>query len=220
VIIFLLSDHDWSGLEYYRGGLFGYMFSVIPYLWLVVLFLLIIAAYGDFRKTKDGYRYGSFWVVGGVIALSFIFGFGFYAMGVGRITDELLAEKMPPYRKMVINGHQMWNRPHEGYLFGKVIVIEPGYLFLVTPDKSEWRVRPVGQEASLFMQKIDIDSMVRCIGKSNRNNIFDAEIIMPWQTRMHLYRSNGIIKPFDAYKQSERSMRLPVHSVAPDFTTK
>ena len=70
VIISLIADSDWSGLRHFRGGPAGFVFMSLPYLWLALAALLTVVAYIDFRRTRDGYRYGTAVVIGVAIALS------------------------------------------------------------------------------------------------------------------------------------------------------
>ncbi|MFH1047679.1 MAG: hypothetical protein V1738_05225 [Patescibacteria group bacterium] len=225
VILFLLTDHDWTELAYFRGGRLWYVFTAIPYVWFVSLFALVVVAYLDFKKTKGGYRYQPLMVVGLVIAVSLLAGTGLYAVGLGQRADELFERRLPSYRQMAPRGFQMWNHPQEGLLVGQIERInDDGTFEMVAPGGQAWSITVEREIPEPIRQQIQVGTPVRVIGSPSDIGQFKAQVVLPWKRggqgpkpEWHLNQRNWeaeeILTP--ARSTGERSMRPPVHQVAP-----
>ena len=177
VMLHLLSGHDWSRLEHFRGGPAIYVMTAVPYLWLVLLSLLLVAAYLDFRRTKSGYRYRAFAVIAGLVAFSALSGFGLYAAGFGQKIDDSLARHLPMYRGMAPKGIEMWNLPEKGKLIGQVeAVSDDNILLLRDPGGEHWSVT---SDEDLPPEAVT-GSRVLLIGKTAPGKNFKAEKVMQW----------------------------------------
>ncbi len=224
IILFLLSDHDWTDLVYFRGGRLGYFFIALPYLWVIALIALIVVAYLDFKKTKSGYRYRPLLVVGVVIAVSLLAGAGLHAVGMGKRADAMLEGHLPHYRTMAPRGVQIWDNPAHGRLMGQIEKIhEDGTIDLKSPRGEEWSVVVEPGMIERFGQNVQESIQVRVIGQPIGPGEFKAKAILPWRPsskqrlKLHLNQNNLNREELLRRVRStgERSTRPPVHPVAP-----
>lgn len=188
VVLFLVTAHDYTQIAMFRGGPFGYWLRALPFLWLLVLSLLLLAAYLDFRRTETGYRYRSFAVIGGLVAVSLLGGYGLHAAGLGQRTDAKLAKYLPRYRQLAPRGQDLWHQPELGMMVGQVTAVEPPDQLEVKCHMGEqWRVRlpasytgplpEVGDRLRVFGEPAD----VRLPRPGDPLPEFTAETVLPWQ---------------------------------------
>lgn len=219
VVLFLLSEHDWTELANFRGGPVWYALHAVPTVWLLLLVALLAGAYLDFRHTREGYRYRSFAVIGGLVAFSLLAGGTLHAVGVGRLTDRGLARRVPQYRQVAPRGLEIWDRPEEGRLVGMYVGEEDGRLVVRGPDGREWLVE---LRDGMQVESLEPGMMLRVIGYPSDVGTVSAVQVMPF--RPGLMRG-GRPKPDGCAREEfscpwrsngERSMRPPVHPVARD----
>jgi ABC-type dipeptide/oligopeptide/nickel transport system permease component len=55
--IFMLTDQDWNVYRVLDRSLFKHILISLPYLWIIILLILMLLAYYNFKSTKGGYRY-------------------------------------------------------------------------------------------------------------------------------------------------------------------
>jgi hypothetical protein len=188
VMLFLVTAQEYTRLAMFRGGPLGYWLRALPLLWLFVVLLLLVAAYFDFRRTESGYRYRSFVVIGALVAISLLGGFGLHAAGVGQRTDAKLEKFLPRYRQFAPHGKDVWHRPESGMLVGQVTGIEPPDLLEMRfPREMHGRVRlpasftgplpEIGDRLRIFGDPISIQD----IGSDRRLPEIDAETVLPWK---------------------------------------
>ncbi|MEA3249937.1 MAG: hypothetical protein U9Q03_06335 [Patescibacteria group bacterium] len=215
VMLTLLADNDWTGLEHFRGGPPGFIFSVVPYVWIVLATLLLAAAYFDFRKTKHGYRYRTPIIVGGAVLMSVMLGSALHAAGIGNRADMMLADRMPHYRQAVVRGSQLWNEPEDGRLMGRVeSVVSESELEVNDMDGERWNVRVRGVRSRI---QIEEGVRIRAIGEVTGEGEFSADRILPWQPKRLMqprHMPYGINPASAAYNKQERSKRPMVHPAA------
>jgi len=225
IILFLLSDHDWTELAHFRGGPLGYLFVALPYVWILAMVALTVAAYLDFKKTKGGFRYRPLVVVGVVLGVSLLAGFGLHAMGMGKRADALLERQVPLYRQMAPRGQQIWDKPAQGRLVGEIERIsEDGTkIELRTPAGEKWSVSTESVPGQRLLEQLKEGAQVRVVGQPQQGGEFKARMILPWEpgpkqrlkwrlNRRDLNREEMLQQ---ARSTGERSMRPPVHPVAP-----
>jgi len=224
IILFLLSDNDWSELGYFRGGPIGYAFTVLPYVWVAALVLLVTIAYLEFRKTKGGYRYRSFAVIGAVVALSMVAGVSLHSAGLGKRADAMFENHLPQYRRVVPRGIQIWDRPQAGRLVGEIENLgEDGSFDLVTPSGESWTVHPGKDHGGRMPPAFREGEPVRVVGEPSGDGGFDAKAVLPWgpgiepSQRMHQLRHNGNLEESTdpARNTGEGQSRPSVHPAQP-----
>ena len=179
VIFYIFDDNDWALHKHLGYSSVGFFFDTLPYVWIAIFVIFVIAARYNFRHTKKGYKYNVPLIVVGVVLFSALLGFVLHNIGMGQIIDEKLLEK-EFYGKFVNKKKIIWSCPEKGVLSGKIISVEEdGNFKLVDFDKNEWMV--VGGDA-IVNPRTDIEkyTMVKVVGEVLKENHFKAKIIAPW----------------------------------------
>jgi len=179
IILFMLGNNDWD-LFRRGGGWWQFIAHTIPYFWIVILLGVILAADYNFKHTKSGYRYHIFNILAGIIAISFIIGGIIYITGFSDDLEEMAAQQVPYYNKLVGHRYQFWNQPERGLLAGDVILVISPYEFnLVDITEHEWTV--MGDQLQVRrMPPLTIGDRIKVIGDKIDENIFQALEIRPW----------------------------------------
>jgi len=115
----------------------------------------------------------------GSVALSFFMGSVFYAFGMGKAVDGMMAKAMPLYNSSKHRArNDLWLQPENGLIAGKVIRIDSVDEQLVIKDElgRDWSV---DENAVLPEVKAGIKrgKIVKIIGEKNGENEFVAKEI-------------------------------------------
>lgn len=177
VMLRLLVHSDWDLAPMLCGSYWRCFFQNLPYFWLLFLLAFIGLAYYHFRHTTTGYRYKSFWIVGGSVVISMLIGFTFFTIGVARHTEEIAEKHLPYYDKMVKHRRDVWQQPEKGHLAGKVVEVKPRkFLMLIDFGKKKWEVT-----ISKKHPPIKQGMRIKVIGVQIGDGKFEAKEIRPWR---------------------------------------
>ena len=184
VIIRIISGAEWDVVRRAGGGHIKSFMLVLPYIWLVLLGLIMFVANKLFIKTKKGYRYKPVFVVMVSIFISLVLGVALYFVGAGHAVERGLMQNIGPYAKWQQKRDSMLVEPGRGVLVGKVIQISPGVNLIVIDFKStKWTVDTTKAKFKNDF-KPQIDLSVGVLGKKISKDIFEADRILPWQPKM------------------------------------
>jgi len=187
VVLDILVNNDWDIYRLAAENPWKKIFLSLPFLWIVALVLFLMAAFYYCRRTKCGYRYKAYSIVGLSILGSVILGLVFhFRFGAGRKMETLVAEKVPYYQKFYspCSDRILWLQPEKGLLAGKIIRISSptsfdlkdfnGFFWVVKKDESTFLL---GNEP-LFEEE-----EIRIIGKQEEEKVFRAKEIRPWKKK-------------------------------------
>jgi len=200
------------------------VFTVLPYVWLAALAVLTVVAYLDFRKTKGGYRFRPFMVVGSVIAISMVAGVGLHLVGMGKRADAMFEVRLPQYRLMVPRGIQIWDNPQAGRLVGSVENLrEDGSFDLIAPDGESWTVHIESGRDGKMLPMMEDGVPVRVVGEPDERGEITAKAVLPWGPGLesrpgrHLPQRNTDMEDsvYPARIIGERQSRPSVHPAEP-----
>lgn len=110
-----------SGYAYYEAtheDAYTFVVETLPYVWFVVLLLMLLAAVYNFRMVGHGYRYSLSFITGSSVVLSLFGGFVLHVLGVGQLVDTQLAGAVPIYHSRESRELAMWQQPEDGRLVG------------------------------------------------------------------------------------------------------
>lgn len=181
VVIYMVTNNDWDIRGSISDSLLGFIFTTLPYFWLVLMALFILLVQYNIRHTKGGYKYRLSTMVVGIIIASILLGVIFHVTGVGRAIDEIFTERVPLYQKMFDPRKKIWSQAEEGMLAGVVIVVEDLDHFQIKDlDHKIWFVN-----AEKFFPKqevpLPVGAKVRMIGNKIDDDIFEAIIVAPFE---------------------------------------
>lgn len=177
VILRLLVDSDWDISNLLCGSYWRCIIMNLPYFWLVFLLGFLALAYYHFRHTTKGYRYTSFWIVGGSVVISMLIGFSFFTIGVARHAEEIFENNMPFYERVMQNRTSLWQHPERGVLAGRILQIEPRqFLILLDFAEHEWEVILAEKHPPLMP-----GMRVKILGTQRGPGKFEAREIRMWR---------------------------------------
>jgi len=180
VILYMVVNNDWDIYQYTTNSLAGYIFSTLPYYWLLFLSIFIILAYFNIRRTKKGYKYGLSLIIIASIGASVILGTVFYGVGLGRAIDNEFSQRIPIYQKFIQRNPKLWLKPGRGIIAGEVIDVMDEYNFRLKDLKeNNWQVNSESVRYKLMLD-IAIGDKIIVIGSKLTDNEFKAMMIRPW----------------------------------------
>lgn len=180
-----LSMH--SGFEFFEithAGLLPFILDGLPYVWLVAFVLMVLIAYYDMRKTRRGYRYPLWQIVGSSLVFTVIGGMTLNATGVNNELDEMVDHMMPGYMSAEEWQEELWMHPEEGRLSGYYDeeILESGQMRFIDRAGNEWSLH-VYELPPEHLELLRSGSSVRLIGEKltdREANIFYTCGVMPW----------------------------------------
>jgi hypothetical protein len=187
VVLGILVDNDWDIYRLAAENPGKKIFLSLPFLWILALVLFLAAAFYYCKRTKCGYRYEVYSIIGlsilGSVILGSIFHFSF---GMGREMEALVAEKVPYYQKFYspCNDRILWLQPEKGLLAGEIIKISsPNSFDLKDFNDSFWVVKKDEDTFVLENEPLFEEEEVRIIGKQEEEKVFRAKEIRPWKKK-------------------------------------
>lgn len=172
---------DWDLYRFMHQNIFMYIFSILPYFWIILIVVFLAATFFEIRKTENGYRYG--WLkIFGIIAGSILaFSIFLSLFGAGGRFHSTLSNNFPYYgRHMVVTKESQWMRPEKGFLAGTITSVSGSKLSLKDLNGENWKVQ-IEKEALIF-PAVDVSrgEIVKIIGKKQDGKNFQANEIRPW----------------------------------------
>lgn len=139
VIIYLGSSGDFS--LYQLGGAYKvrWLIILVPYVWILVLGLLVGLIYYNIRHTNSGYRYRPLPVITLLVVLSIVGGVLLNFLHVGRQVEHGLAFRVPFYAQNHPR-YMEWLDADEGYLGGRIIEIRDEHSFILKNPSGEYTI--------------------------------------------------------------------------------
>ncbi|MDD3006494.1 MAG: hypothetical protein PHX30_02850 [Candidatus Pacebacteria bacterium] len=180
VILHFWEINDWDAYYRVNDNFLAFIFLTMPYFWLMCFLLFVGVAYLYLKHTREGYRLEFAKVVIWNLVLSFVFGSALYSVGVGRQVENELVKRAPLYNDFRKNQQNVWLRPEQGVIIGKVIEIaENGdFLELNDPRQVVWTVNVSDTE---YFQGFVIQKgfSIKVFGEEGGNHYFIAREIRP-----------------------------------------
>ena len=181
VTLFLLTDNDWDIYKYTDKNLLESILLVLPYFWLLIIFIFILLAYYNVRHTTDGYKYRSYAIILASVLMSLIAGAIMFYAGLGTKIDNIFSDKVPYYNNLVNHKTDMWLRPNDGLLAGKIIEIDDYKISLIDFNNKTWLIKINSSTVIKGKSKLQVGGKIKLIGKADINsNNFIANEIRPW----------------------------------------
>ena len=97
-----------------------FLVESMPYVWLLLFLLLTYLAVFEVKKTKRGYRYNTFFILGSSLAGTLFGAIFFHSLGMGYLVDKTLGQQLSMYMSMEKMEQKMWQMPQAGRLIGQV----------------------------------------------------------------------------------------------------
>ncbi len=180
----LVSDLDWDIYPLTHRTRLAYTLSIFPYLWLIVIFVLLTAAFFGLRKTEKGYRYSTLTVMITSIGSVVLLGILFFFIGFGTNTQSMLQTRFPGYSRHVTTKETQWMQPEQGFLAGTLLSTSQNELILRDLQGNDWVI--LIDEKTFVRPAVNIEpkAMIKIIGTKSDKNTFQAIEIRPWNGKL------------------------------------
>jgi hypothetical protein len=193
VIFKLVSGVEWEMVRRIGKGPIHGFFLVLPYLWLVILALVLYLASKLFEITKKGYRYKHIIIVLASVVISLVIGIVFHFVGIGHSIERNL-QQVPPYARWSETRDRVMVAPEKGVLVGRVIDIKPEKELMIIDFMGEKWIVDISEAIAKDDFKPEVGFPVGMLGEKVREGIFKADRIMPWRPNNQL-RPGQILPP-------------------------
>lgn len=182
IITFAITDTDWDMYTQMHKSFLEYVIFLLPYFWIVGMIVFAILGYFAFQKTAGGYRMMPYLIVFGGFIISLVCGLMLYSLGFGEALHEIFAKRIPFYDHVVFMKRDIWSRPQDGMISGKIKLIPATSTFiLLNWQNNSWIITTNGSTTLLGKTTIQDGDMVKIIGEKINTTTFSAHEIRPWQ---------------------------------------
>jgi hypothetical protein len=172
--------NDWDAYYRINNNLLEFALTTMPYFWLAGFVVFLVLGYHYLKHTKSGYRYEFVKIVALNLSLTFICGCILYSFGAGKQFENEFAKHAPFYKDMRDQQQNVWLRPENGVIVGRVIRIETdGDTFeLDDPRRVVWTV-DASKAVTFNGYMIKEGYMVKVFGIAGEGYFFTAQEIRP-----------------------------------------
>ncbi|RZB29635.1 MAG: hypothetical protein SRB1_01915 [Desulfobacteraceae bacterium Eth-SRB1] len=183
IAIFQLKYAEWDLYQHLSHRPLEFALLVIPFFWLIFLLGFAGFAYYYFRRTEQGYRYRTLWVISGSIALSIICGGILYATGLSERLETVFQHNVPFYRELQERKQRVWMSPGQGLLAGKIVkIISKQKIQIEDLQKNVWVV-DIGDTIWKGRLRPAKNLKIKILGNMKGESQFVADEIRPLQGR-------------------------------------
>lgn len=181
IALFQLRYAEWDLYQHLGHSLLEFALLVIPFFWFIFLLGFTGFAYYYFRRTEQGYRYCTVWVISGSIALSIIGGGLLYATGFSERLETVFQDNIPFYRELQERKQKVWMSPGKGLLAGRIIeIISDQKIQIEDLHSNMWVIDIADTIWRGQLRPVD-DLKIKILGKQKGQSLFVADEIRPWQ---------------------------------------
>ncbi len=139
IIIYMIKNNDWEMYHELTDNLWEFIFLTMPYFWLIFFAIFIIVVDYNIKHTKNGYKIPFYRIIIGSLSLSIFLGIIFFNLGLGRIIDNVLGEKISFYNTIINPRINIWNQPDKGRLTGLIISELNDHQYkMIDINRKEW----------------------------------------------------------------------------------
>ncbi|MEA3279037.1 MAG: hypothetical protein U9Q38_00330 [Thermodesulfobacteriota bacterium] len=183
IAIFQLQYAEWDLYQHLSHRPLEFVLLVIPFFWLIFLLGFTGFTYYYFRRTEQGYRYRTLWVISGSIALSIIGGGILYATGLSERLETVFQYNVPFYRELQERKQRVWMSPGQGLLAGKIVKIISEQKIQVEDLQENIWIIDIGDTIWKGRLKPAKNLKIKILGKMKGESQFIADEIRPLQGR-------------------------------------
>lgn len=147
IVWYVLTSAPYMLYEATHTTVFTLLVDLIPLLWLLLLGVMLVLAVVEMRRTKRGYRFPLFTIVGSSVAFSVLGAVIFHLAGFSMWFDSALGQYVKGYMSFDKMEVKMWHNPMYGRYVGVIVVPAAGLppAFLPQPEFRDadgvvWRV--------------------------------------------------------------------------------
>lgn len=185
----------------------GALASALPYIWLLILLLILAASYGHIRHILDGgYKLHSRYIVLIIIVASVSFGTFWYNLGFGMVLDGFMQRNMPGYRGVITTQERMWVEPENNRIGGRIMTRAETHIVLEDFSGKTWHVRT--DDMDEYQKTLtELYGTIALVGVPLDEVTFHSCYVYPWMvhgsTKDYTYLSSHL-SPQKRHKLEEK----------------
>lgn len=179
LMLFHIWTIDWEIVPRIGGGFHSFLY-VLPYMWIVVLILMIFLATLIYKHTNKGYRVKPSMIVAISIIASLLIGSILFATKSAERMERVLRENIKPYNQYREIREQIWQVPEQGLLPGIIYDIKDKRL-LILKDRfnKQWEIDITDAKFPKFFPLPKEGDQIIVVGIKTGEFTFHAEGIRP-----------------------------------------
>lgn len=190
IMLFHISRTDWEIVPRLAGGLHSFIY-VLPYMWIIVVGLMIFLATLVYKHTHKGYKLKPSVVVAVSIIASLLIGSILFATKSAEGIERALRENVQSYVQYQELRDKIWQAPERGILPGKIVDIQKDSLMLLDDFSGKrWEVDIEDVTLPPFAPKPKVGDKVIVIGEKTGRDTFTAEGIRPAPEVLRKFKRN------------------------------
>ncbi len=194
VMLYVGMNATYALYEVTHRNFVTFVFTVLPYVWLVLLALMAYFSVYELRHTKRGYKYSALQLVGSSFCLSLVGGMLFHSAGFGYFLDQTLGKQIAHYMSMEKMELKMWQMPASGRLVGMVVprpevMSRDAVLQFEDKDGMNWKLSST-ELTPYEMELLSTKSRVRLLGTSTAPEVFHICAVFPWMFEKAMGRAD------------------------------
>ena len=183
IALFQLRYAEWDLYKHINHSLMEFVLLVIPFFWLIFLLGFSVFAYYYFRRTEQGYRYGTIRIILSSIVLSTIGGGFLYTTGLPERLETVFQDNVPFYRQWQEHKQKVWMSPAQGLLAGRITGIISAQKIRIEDLQGNSWVIDIGDTIWRGRLSPAEDLKIKILGQMKGKGQFTANEIRPWQGR-------------------------------------
>lgn len=190
-ILFTSFNAGWEYYEMTHRNSVTFIFSFLPYIWIVLMAGMVVLAYVAIRKTKRGYRHSFISLLIVILVTSVVGGFVLHTYNIGQVLDKTAYILFPgQYMPADMRQRVVWHAPAEGRIMGMIASTSDVGLVVMDINEITWVIDPVvlnqydwemivpeTEVRILGVPHMDTKSMVGCMvlpGVTSERMTYDA----------------------------------------------
>jgi hypothetical protein len=179
VILFVVQQADFNMMSHLDHSRMEMFLGLLPIIWLIFLILFFIISIFCIRNSWKGYKFSAIKQIGISFVLSMALGTLLFVLGGGQWIENAFKVNVATYQSLDERKQQMWSKPTEGYLSGKIISVNDKHIILKDFKQQEWTIEYTDSFIS-SMVMLEKDEVIKIIGKKKGKEAFSAKEIRPW----------------------------------------
>lgn len=216
VTMFVMSYQQYALYEATHENFFTFVVGALPYLWFGIFFIMAVLAVTNLRKTKRGYKYTTWQILGSSLILSLAGGAALQLFGVGYSLDHMLGEEIKMYMSQEKAEKKLWLEPEDGRLLGIQTSSATSTIVFMDELGRQWSVN-VDELAEADKNLLGSEGVVRMLGSTTDSisRQFHACGVFPWMLDERIdvsvlsnERQAFIERVYDHMHKAEERLRL------------
>ncbi len=205
IFLLYLSNFDPSFIRSVKlGRFFGFIFSNMPYFWLILILISIGSGFLLLRRTKRGYRLSSIFISSLVILIVLTIGAAAHFSKINNRLEKGFG-RIPQYQNISPSRESRFISPEKGVLAGEILTVDKNKLEIETIQNQKWEV--------LFDEKTIISPRTRL--EPNEKVLVGGEKVSNYTFRAKTIKSPQIFEKMESSPEVKGKMRGPGRPMPP-----